>query len=264
MESFEDKKARIQEFRPIDDVFFEVLVRNPKVCEEMLRTILEDPALVVLEVIPQNSIRNLQGRSVRLDALCRLGNGKISNVEVQRADDDDHLRRVRYNASCVTANVTDPGEKFKNIPDVIAVYITEHDFLKQGKTIYHIDKIIRETGKTIDDGLFEVFVNAQVNDHSEVAALMECFLEKEPDDPKFPEMQKEVHEIKHTEGGVSAMCEIMDKYAKEYARESNIQSFIEACKICKDTIEGATKKIMERFNLSHDDASKKVSQYWGS
>lgn len=93
---------------------------------------------------------------------------------------------------------------------------------------------------------------------------MECFLEKEPDDPKFPEMQKEVHEIKHTEGGVSAMCEIMDKYAKEYARESNIQSFIEACKICKDTIEGATKKIMERFNLSHDDASKKVSQYWGS
>ena len=90
---------------------------------------------------------------------------------------------------------------------MIAVYITEHDFLKQGRLSTHIDKIIRETGKTIDDGLFEVFVNAQVNDHSEVAALMECFLEKEPDDPKFPEMQKEVHEIKHTEGGVSAMCE---------------------------------------------------------
>lgn len=105
-----------------------------------------------------------------------------------------------------------------------------------------------------------MFVNAQVNDNSEIAALMECFLEKEPDDPKFPEIRKEVHEIKHTEGGVSTMCKIME----DYTRESNIQSFIKACKICKDTIEGATKKIMEQFDLSHDDASQKVSKYWGN
>lgn len=128
MDDFETKKARIQEFRPIDDVFFEVLIRNLKVCQEILRTILEDPGLEVLKVIPQNSVRNLQGRSVRLDAFCKLGNGKVSNIEVQRADDDDHLRRVRYNASCITANVTHPGEKFKNIP-----YIGE---LQLEKTFY--------------------------------------------------------------------------------------------------------------------------------
>lgn len=262
IESFEEKKARIQEFRPIDDAFFEVLIRNRKVCEEILQTILEDPNLAVLEVVPQNSIRNLQGRSVRLDALCRLGTGKVCNVEVQRADNDDHFRRVRYNTSCITANVTDPGEKFRNIPDIIAIYISEHDFLKLGKTVYHVDKIIRETGSVVDDGLSEIFVNAQVNDGSDIAALMQCFHEREPDNPKFPEIQKEVYEIKHTEGGITTMCRIMDEYAKEYARESNIQVSIRMCKEFGQSINATIKKIVEMYSLSQDDAAKKVSQYW--
>ena len=59
----------------------------------MLRTILEDDELVVQDVITQNSEKNLYGRSVRLDALCTLGNGEKCNIEIQRSDNDDHLRR---------------------------------------------------------------------------------------------------------------------------------------------------------------------------
>ena len=68
----------------------------------MLRTILEEDELVVQDVITQNSEKNLYGRSVRLDALCTLGNGEKCNIEIQRSDNDDHLRRVRYNASSIT------------------------------------------------------------------------------------------------------------------------------------------------------------------
>lgn len=216
-----------------------------------------------MTVVPQNSIRNLRGRSVRLDALCKLGNGKLCNIEIQKADNDDHLRRVRYNAACITANVTTPGEKFKNIPDVIVICISQNDFLKSGKTIYHVKKLILETGEVIDDGETDIFVNTEINDGSEIAALMKCFLEKYPDDPKFPKLQQQVAQIKGTEGGISAMCEIMEQYAKEYARESNIKAFVEACKIYKDTIDGAVQKIMAHFGLSKDDAVQKVSQYWG-
>ena len=52
--SLEEKKEKIKEFRPIDDVFFEVLANKP-VCQEMLRTILEDEELIVQDVITQNS-----------------------------------------------------------------------------------------------------------------------------------------------------------------------------------------------------------------
>lgn len=69
------------------------------------------------KVVPQNNIKNLQGRSVVLDALCMLENGEDCNVEVQKADDDNHARRVRYNTSCITANITEPGTKFEKVPD---------------------------------------------------------------------------------------------------------------------------------------------------
>ena len=90
----QQKQERIRDLRPNDDVFFEVLARNVSVCQEMLRTILEDDSLVVTSVITQSDERNLYGRSVRLDALCTLGNGTKVNVEVQRSDNDNHLKRA--------------------------------------------------------------------------------------------------------------------------------------------------------------------------
>ena len=46
----------------------------------------------VIECVPQASIKNLNGKSVVLDVLCRDNDGKYCNVEVQKADDDDHQK----------------------------------------------------------------------------------------------------------------------------------------------------------------------------
>lgn len=128
--------ARIREeakkLNPIDDVFFQVMAEDKLVCQEILQTILEDPGLEVVKVVPQRELRNLQGRSVRLDAECILGNGTHADVEVQKQDDDNHQRRVRYNAACLTTNITNPGIKFKKVPDVITVYIAVLIFLEEG------------------------------------------------------------------------------------------------------------------------------------
>lgn len=59
----------VSELRPIDDVFFEKLIEEDGVCEELLQVILEDPGLKVEEIIPQKDIKNLRGRGVRLDAV---------------------------------------------------------------------------------------------------------------------------------------------------------------------------------------------------
>ena len=66
-----------------------------------------------------------------LDSLCETADGREFNVEVQKANDDDHVRRVRYNTSCITANITDPGVKFEKVPDVIGIYISKFDMFKK-------------------------------------------------------------------------------------------------------------------------------------
>lgn len=44
------------------------------------------------------------------------------------------------------------------------LFVAWFDFLKGDKTIYHVEKVLRETGQVIDDGLHEIFVNTAVDD----------------------------------------------------------------------------------------------------
>lgn len=211
----QQKKEKVKNLRPIDDVFFEVLAQNTEVCQEMLRTILEDDSLVVTSVVTQSDERNLYGRSVRLDALCVLGNGTKCNIEVQRSDNDNHLKRARFNAASITVRDSEPGTTFDEILELYIVYISEFDFLKGNKTIYHLEKVVKETGEVVDDGLHEIFVNTAVDDGTDIAELMACFTKKEVKNAKFPKLSSEVTRLKETEGGVQVVCEVMQQYIQE-------------------------------------------------
>lgn len=221
--TLEAKLEKVRGFRPIDDAFFEVLAQNREVCQEMLRVFLEDNNLVVNSVITQSSKKNLYGRSVRLDALCTLGNGVKCNIEVQRADNDNHLKRARFNASCITVCESEPGDKFEDVIELFVVYISEFDFLKGGKTIYHVDKILRETGAVINDGLHEIFINTVIDDGTDIAELMSCFMKKEVKNPKFPALTAEMARLKETEGGVQTVCEVMKKYEDIAVKNERIE-----------------------------------------
>lgn len=210
-----EKLAAIQKLRPIDDIMFEVLVADKGVCEEILQVILQDKKLRVLEVHPQEQIRNLLGRSVRLDVLCILSTDRVVNIEMQLADNDDHLRRVRYNAACITVDRTDTGTTFTMVADVKIVYISAFDSLQRGRTIYHLQIGIKETGEFLNDGQEIVMVNCSVNDGTDIAELMACFLATNVNHPKFPNVSNRVNFIKNTEKGREYMCEIMDELIKE-------------------------------------------------
>ena len=222
-----EKLERVKDLRPIDDLMFEILARDTKVCEEILRTILEDKDLIVEYVEPQKSERNLYGRSVRLDALCTLGNGTKCNIEVQRTNKDNHLKRARFNASSITAYESNPSETFDNVLELYIVYISEFDFLKGGLTTYHIDKVIRENGQIIDDGLHEIFVNTTIDDGTDIADLMSCFVKKEVSNPKFPILSNAVKEIKSTEGGESSMSKLMEDLLAEGEAKGKAEGILE-------------------------------------
>lgn len=222
----QEKVERVQEFRLIDDVFFEAFIDDIPACQEILRTILNNEQLIVKSVVAQKSEKNLYGRSVRLDALCELGNGSKCNIEVQRANNDNHLKRARYNASVITTKESDTGQCFEDVLDLYIIYISEFDFLGGGLTIYHVDKTIRENGVVIDDGLHEIFVNTKIKDGSRVSALMTCFVSKEVNDPKFPAVTKRFNELK-SEGGAPVVCDIMEKYFIEERASARAEGMAE-------------------------------------
>jgi len=163
--TMEEKKAYVRQFNVFDDTFFEMVAKDKDAVEDILRIILHDPELVITRLIPQNSIKNLYGKSVRLDALCVTGDGRTVNVEVQKNDNDNHAKRVRYNVSCITANVSEPGENYENITDVYIIYISKFDVFNRRRRIYYVERSFHDKGNSfsVEDGEHFIYVNAGPN-----------------------------------------------------------------------------------------------------
>lgn len=164
--------------------------------------------------------QNLQGRSVILDAKCILGNGKFINIEVQKADDDNHQKRVRYNGAVLTTNVTDAGVKFEKVPDVCVVFISKFDVFNSGHVVYNIDRVVRQTGEVVNNGFEEIYVSACVRDDSDVSELMDIFTnDSSYNVDKYPVTSSIKKRYKETEEGNKIMCAIMEKIERDGRKE---------------------------------------------
>lgn len=83
----------------------------------------------------------------------------------------------------------------------------------------HIDRVIRETDEILDNGYYEIYVNTEVNDNSDIAEYMDILKSSDiRESDKFPricELNKYYKEGK----GRDDMCSVVEEYAKDYAKE---------------------------------------------
>ncbi len=49
-----------------------------------------------------------------------------------------------------------------------------------------IDRVIKETGTVVENGTHEIYVNAAIDDKSDIAELMQYFKKSVGQNPKFP------------------------------------------------------------------------------
>lgn len=139
-----DKKdlERLARLRLLDDDFMTKVFEDKECAEILLQIILDRKDLKVLRVQVQYTVKNLQGRSVRLDILAVDETGKIYDIEIQRDDKGAGTKRARYNSSMLDANITEPGEEFEKLPETYVIFITENDAFGWTLLIYHIDRTI--------------------------------------------------------------------------------------------------------------------------
>ena len=201
---------------PIDDLMFSKMAESREFCEEILRVILDDDELIVTENIPQCKVENLHGRSIIMDAKCVTGDGRHINIEVQKADNDDHLRRVRYNGSVLTTNITETGTKFEFVPDVCVIFISAFDMFKSGLPLYHVKKVVMETGQVVEDGLTEIYANAVIDNGSKFSKLMKVFTDNDTyNTDEFPVTSEIKARFKFDKGGTVKMDETLQRWMRE-------------------------------------------------
>lgn len=211
---------RIQSLRLLDDDFMNKVFEDKACAEFLLQIILERTDLTVQKVHSQHNLKNLQGRSVRLDILATDEAGRVYNIEVQRSDKGAGAKRARYNSSLIDANITEPGDNYEKLNETYVIFITEHDVLKAGRPIYHIDRMIQETNASFGDGSHILYVNAQIKDNTALGQLMHDFACTKAEEMHYPILAKRVRYFKEEQEGVATMSRIFEEIKREAAQEA--------------------------------------------
>lgn len=203
------EEALISRMTFMDDVFFKAAAKNKDFCQELLRVLYDDPGLIVLESNPEWSIVNPFKKEVRLDARCVTSDGRQIDIEVQNSNNNNIQKRARYNGALLTVNVTEKGERYEDVPDVCVIFITNFDPFRKNLTIYHVERIIKETGEKVNNGFEEIYVNTVVENGSKIAQLMRIFSTPNVyDDNLFPKISAEKRYFKRDPKGMKKMSEL--------------------------------------------------------
>ena len=246
--------AIVQRLRPIDDGFFEVMLEDPDTGEELLQVFLEMPNLKIKKdtVTGQKSIRIIGKRSIRVDAYAEGEEDVVYNIEIQKADDDNHVKRVRYNASAITVSRSEPGDKFEHVQEVYVIYVSNFDVLKNGRTISHAEMVCKETGIPLNDGLHEIYITTTGNDDSKIARLMEEFLNPDMNNPEFPKTSKRVQAMKHDPKEVAVVCSLIEEYADKKAEAAAIEATVEELIEMNISKEKIIARLKFKYNLNDE------------
>ena len=245
--------SKIEQFRLFDDDFMsKVFEDDTEATEFLLRAILRRDDLEVIESKGQVSVKNLLGRSVRLDIKAKDKDGKLYNIEVQRADGGAAEKRARYYSAILDANTLLPRQDFKELPEAYVIFITEHDVLKGGLPLYHINRKIEETGVDFCDESHIIYVNGEFRGEGEIGDLMHDFSCTNPDDMRSWLLAERTRYFKKDEKGVRRMCKIMEDFAAEERAEERQK---EREEMALNLLEDGTlsiPKIAEVSRLSED------------
>jgi len=249
-EAVEKYRGEILKLRLIDDLLFNAVFGNsPESVEYILRIILHKPDLMVKSVQTQKGIENVYGRGVRLDVFATDSQGKLYNIEVQKANAGAIPRRARYNSAMLDYHALDKGTKFELLPESYVIFITENDVLQGDKQIYHIDRIVRETGKIFGDDAHIIYVNASRKEGADVALanLMKDFFCVEPDEMQHKKIARRTDFVKHDQSEVSRMCDLLERIMGEGRAEGRVEGRAE------NLLENV-QKMMQKLNYTAEQA----------
>lgn len=208
--------SKIQRFTLLSNVFLSVALEDIAACQHVLRIILHKSELVVVRVKSQYRISKLTSHDAILDLFAEDSEGNLYNIEIQREDTVDHAKRMRFYCAMVDSESLFKGASYSELPRVTAVYISESDIWHGGRTVYEVKNSLEAVGmygykRPYQEERRIVYVNAEVDDGSEIAKLMSYFKRSDPYDMSQGALSKRVHYLKCEEGGLDYMCKVSEE-----------------------------------------------------
>lgn len=132
------------------------------------------------------------------------------------------------------------------------VMITENDVIGKGLPIYHLERVILETGEIVPDESHIIYVNSQITDDTALGRLMHDFRCTDAKDMYYKVLADRVRYFKEDEKGVASMCKAIEDMRNEVAAEAT-------AKATRETMINIARSMIAAGKLGHDEIAQYTS-----
>lgn len=206
------RKARsLQELNLLDRFLFSVVMEDNETLEDVLEIILGYPVPLKDKAQAEKELRRTPlNKSVFFDVYGEDLWDIAYDVEVQKEDTKDLLKRTRYYNGMVDLNMLRPGEDYSKLKEAYIIMIMPFDLFGEGKYKYTFHMTCDEIpGLKLRDGATRIFLNTHGTDadgvSEELIQLLHYFerttgkIAADSHSEKIEKLQKRVEQVKTSE-----------------------------------------------------------------
>lgn len=258
----EQLKAAIPSMNMFRDIFAQAVLMDNAACEHILRILTGNKTLIVKENRIQHLLSKLVSHSIIMDVLVEDANHKLYEIELQKSDGNiAHEKRMLYYAASIINDYFFKGDQtYDTVPELYIFYVSETDIWHMGKTYYPVLKHLSDWNTPYDDGLHMYYINAEVNDNSDIAKLMQYFKTANANDSSQGNLSKRIKAIKTQKEDLNIMDDLLKDYCDIAKKLGKLEGTVEGeAKGKNEATFNNLKSLMKNSNCSIDKAMDLLS-----
>ena len=213
---------KLQDLNLMDRFLFSELIESAEAYKIILEIILEREINFKGEPIAENEKRKeLLGKIARLD-VCAIGDDdRVYNAEVQKENENNMHKRMRYYGALMTSKLLPEGTiDYNRLSDLCMIVIAGFDMGGEGKYRYTVRRMYEGyPDKEVYDGEGIIYLNTKGKDlegvSSELIAMLEYF-EETTDDKALSSGYERIIRLNEIVSSIKANDEIGVKYMNAY------------------------------------------------
>ena len=213
---------KLQDLNLMDRFLFSELIESAEAYKIILEIILEREINFKGEPIAENEKRKeLLGKIARLD-VCAIGDdNRVYNAEVQKENENNMHKRMRYYGALMTSKLLPEGTiDYNRLSDLCMIVIAGFDMGGEGKYRYTVRRMYEGyPDKDVYDGEVILYLNTKGKDtegvSSELIAMLEYF-EETTDDVALSSGYERIIRLNEIVSSIKANDEIGVKYMNAY------------------------------------------------
>ena len=213
---------KLQDLNLMDRFLFSEVIESAEAYKIILEIILEREINFKGEPIAENEKRKeLLGKIARLD-VCAIGDDdRVYNAEVQKENENNMHKRMRYYGALMTSKLLPEGTiDYNRLSDLCMIVIAGFDMGGEGKYRYTVRRLYEGyPDKEVYDGEVILYLNTKGKDtagvSNELIAMLEYF-EETTDDKALSSGYERIIRLNEIVSSIKANDEIGVKYMNAY------------------------------------------------